>query len=286
VKLIALTTTALLVVAGSAQAAEVKVKPTASVVAATKSEKNVRFQIDIKFPIPLGLSAADCSGKVTVSTRLSKKKTAKWSGKLAAVGPDCVAKVKAKLAAAKYGKKLKFSVAYKGSKKLKPFSRSWNLKIMAPPPAPPLPPAAPPAQPPPLGEVGVHKKGRWDINANGLADNDDFEFKIEADYSVEEIFSMGSGEVQLNCESTPVQAKMIFNTGFIAKADKITVQSTQTYAPGKSMVHTFRFDWTSPISGVGEYSSTGEYNTGTEVVPEWKQCTGGFTFVLDHFEDL
>ena len=146
-KLIALAT-ALLVVAGSAQAAAVKVKPTASVVGATKSGKYVRFQIGVKFPIPAGASAADCSGKVTVSTKLSKKKTAKWSGKLAAVGPDCVATVKARLASAKYGKKLKFTVAFKGSKKLKPFSRSWKLRIVAPPPPPPLPPAAPPAPPP------------------------------------------------------------------------------------------------------------------------------------------
>lgn len=285
-KLIALTTAALLAVAGSAQAAAVKVKPTASVVGATKSEKNVRFQIDVKFPIPAGASAADCSGKVTVSTKLSKKKTAKWSGKLAAVGADCVAKVKAKLAAAKYGKKVKFSVAYKGSKKLKAFSRSWKLKIVAPAPPVPLPTAGPPA-PPPLEMAGVHNTGWWDILSND-GDNDDFQFEIKPDYSVTAITStLGNGSpgnVELQCDTTSVQASVIFDTGFMAKADMITVHSTQTYIPGKSMVHTFHFDWKTPTTGVGSYSSTGQYNVGTEEDADWEQCDGDFDFVLEHFE--
>lgn len=285
-KLIALTA-ALLIVAGSAQAAAVKVKPTASVVGATKSGKYVSFQIGVKFPIPAGASAADCSGKVSVSTKLSKKKTAKWSGKLAAVGADCVAKVKARLAAAKYGKKLKFSVAYKGSKKLKAFSRSWNLRIVAPPPVPPPPPPAAPPAPPPFGMVGVHNTGWWDIISNDPGD-DDFQFFIEPDYSVTEITSTNGdsspGEVELQCDTTSVQASVVFDTGFEAKNDIITVHSTQTYIPGKAMVHTFHFDWTSPISGVGSYSSTGQYNVGTEADPEWENCNGAFTFDLEPFE--
>jgi hypothetical protein len=285
-KLIAFATT-LFVVVGSAQAAAVKVKPSASVVGATKSGKYVRFQIGVKFPIPAGATAADCSGRVSVSTRLSKKKTAKWSGKLAAVGPDCVAKVKARLASSKHGKKLKFTVAFKGSKKLKPFSRSWNLKIVAPPPIPqPPPPAAPPA-PPPFEAAGVHNKGWWDINSNDPGD-DDFQFEIKPDYSVTEITSTlgdsSPGEVELQCDTTSVQASVIFDTGFEAKNDMITVQSTQTYEPGKSMVHTFHFDWATPTSGMGHYSSSGQYNVGTEEDPEWENCTGGFTFELDHFE--
>lgn len=278
--------TALLVVAGSAQAATVKVKPTASVVGATTSEKYVRFQIGVKFPIPAGVSPADCSGKVTISTKLSKKKTAKWSGKLAALGIECVATVKAKLASAKYGKKLKFKVVYKGSKKLKPFSRTWNLKIVAPTPPVPLPTVAPPA-PPLLEAAGVHNKGWWDINAIG-SDNDDFQFFIKPDYSVNEITStlgdFSPGKVKLQCISTSVQASAPFNTGFMAKSDIITVHSTQTFAPGKAMVHTFHFSWTSPTSGVGQYSSSGQFNVGTELDPVWENCTGGFSFVLDHFE--
>lgn len=277
----------MLVVAGSAQAAAVKVKPTASVVGATKSAKYVRFQIGVKFPIPAGSSAADCSGKVSVSTKLSKKKTAKWSGKLAAVGTDCVAKVKAKLAASKHGKKVKFSVTYKGSKKLKPFSRSWKLKIVAPPPAVPLPTVSPPA-PPPFEAAGVHNKGYWDINADDSAGNtDDFQFEIKSDYSVTEITSTTGdgvpGEVDLTCGIATVQVPMIFDTGFMAKSDIITVQSTHTWIPDKSMVHTFHFDWTTPTSGVGSYSASGQYNVGTEEDPEWENCTGGFNFVLDHF---
>lgn len=277
--------------AESAEAAAVKVKPTASVVGATKSEKYVRFQIGVKFPIPAGVSAADCSGKVIVSTRLSKKKTAKWSGKLAALGTDCVANVKARLAAAKYGKKLKFKVAFKGSKKLKPFSKSWNLKIVAPPPTPPPPPPpAPPAQPP-LSAVGVHNKGWWDINVTGpeQSENEDFQFFIKPDYSVTEITStLGGGQpgkVKLQCTSTTVmQAPVTFDTGFEAKSDIITVQSTETYAPDKAMVHTFHFDWTTPNSGVGYFSTSGQYNVGSETVPEYENCTGGFNFDLDHFE--
>ncbi|MBI5311437.1 MAG: hypothetical protein HZB14_10505 [Actinobacteria bacterium] len=283
-KLFALAT-ALLVVAGSAQAAGVTVKPTTSVESATKSGKHVRFQIVVKFPIPAGASATDCSGKVTVSTRLSKKKTAKWSGKLAALGPDCVARIKARLASAKYGKKLKFSVAFGGSTKLKSFSRSLKLKIVAPPPpTPPLPPAAPPAPPAPpaLEAVGVHNKGSWDINAIG-DDNADFEFFIKPDYSVSEITTYPSGKVQLQCESTNPQASITFNTGFMAKSDNITVQSTQNDAFFISMVHTFHFDWTSPTGGVGQYSSSGQYNVGTEESPDWENCTGGFNFELEHF---
>lgn len=273
--------------AESAEAAAVKVKPTASVVGATKSEKYVRFQIGVKFPIPAGVSAADCSGKVIVSTRLSKKKTAKWSGKLAALGTDCVANVKARLAAAKYGKKLKFKVAFKGSKKLKPFSKSWNLKIVAPPPPPPLPPAAPPA-PPPFDAVGVHNKGWWDINVSDDSDNDDFQFFINPDYSVSAITStLGGGQpgnVELQCTSATVQASVTFDTGFIAKSDIITVQSTQNDAFNDQMVHTFHFDWTSPTSGVGHYFASGQYNVGTEVDEDFQNCTGGFSFLLDHFE--
>lgn len=276
-------TTALLVVAASAQAAAVKVKPTASVAGATKSGKYVRFQIDVRFPIPAGVSAADCVGKVTVSTKLSKKKTAKWSGKLAADGPNCGAKIKAKLASTKYGKKLKFKVVFKGSKKLKPFSRSWKLRIVAPLP-PQAPPAAAPAPPTPPGleVVGVHNKGSWDINAIGLG-NDDFEFFIEPDYSVSEIWSTAGGEVQLQCETTNPQATITFNTGFTAKPDVITVQSTQTDDFFISMVHTFHFSWTSPISGVGQYSASGQYNVGTVESPDFEQCTGGFNFELEHF---
>ena len=274
--------TALLVVVGSAQAAAVKVKPTISVVSAAKSGKYVRFQIGVKFPIPAGVTAP-CSGKVTVSTKLSKKKTAKWSGKLAAVGPACVAKVKAKLASVKYGKKLKFSVAFKGSKKLKPFSSSRKLRIVAPPPTTPLPPAAPPGLPgpPPLEVVGVHNKGNWDINAIG-EDNSDFEFFIEPDYSVAEIKTHPNGKVQLQCKSTTVQSSIIFNTGFEAKSDSITVHSTQN-DDFISMVHTFHFSWTSPTSGVGHYSSSGQYNIGDEETKVWEHCTGGFNFVLEHF---
>jgi hypothetical protein len=282
-QLIALTT-ASLVVAGSAQAAAVKVKPTASVVGATKSAKHVKFQIGVKFPIPAGISATDCSGKVTVSTRVSKKKTAKWSGKLAALGTDCSAKVKGRLASTKYGKTLKFRVAFGGSKKLKPFSRTWKLRIVAPPPTPSPPPAAPPA-PPALEAVGVHNKGHWDINAIG-SDNDDFEFFIEPDYAVSEIKSTDPGspaKVKLQCDSTSPQASVTFNTGFVAKSDILTVHSTQNDAFNKSMVHTFHFSWTSPISGVGQYSASGEYNVGTELAPDWEQCTGGFSFELEHF---
>lgn len=279
--------TAMLVVTASAQAAAVKVKPTASVVAATKSGKYVRFQIGVKFPIPAGVSAADCSGKVTVSTKLSKTKTAKWSGKLAAVGTECVATVKARLASAKYGKKLKFKVAFKGSKKLKPFSRSWNLKLVAPPPVPVPPPAAPPA-PPPFETVGVHNKGWWDINVSDGSDNDDFQFFIKPDYSVTQITStlgdFSPGKVELQCTTTSVQASAPFNTGFMAKADMITVQSTQNDAFNNGMVHTFHFDWTTPTSGVGYYTASGQYLVGPEGDQEFENCTGGFSFVLDHFE--
>lgn len=272
--------TALLVMAGPAQAAPVKVKPTAAVVGAAKSGKQVRFQIDVKFPIPAGASAADCSGKVAVSTKLSKNKTAKWSGKLTALGPDCVAKVKATLASTKFGKKLKFTVAFKGNKKLKPFSRQWILKIVAPPPAPPL--DAPPA-PTPVELVGVHNKGSWDINEIGN-DNGDFEFFIKPDYSVSEITSTDlNAKIQLTCNSTNPKASMTFNTGFVAKSDTVTVSSTQNDAFNQSMVHTFHFSWTSPISGVGHYSSSGQYNVGTELAPVWEQCTGGFNFELEHF---
>lgn len=274
-------TTALLLAPASAHAAAVKVKPTASVLGATKSQKYVRFQIGIKFPIPDGASAADCSGKVTASTRLSKKKTAKWSGKLAALGPDCVATVKARLAATKHGKKLRFTIAFKGNEKLKPFRKSWLLRIIAPPPAVPPPTPSPPT--PPLVEVvGVHNKGSWDINANDNV-NDDFEFFIKPDYSVSEIFSTAGGEVQLECESTNPMAKITFDTGFVAKTDSITVQSTQNDAFNISMVHTFHFSWTSPISGVGQYSSSGQYNVGTEEVPDFENCTGAYSFELEHF---
>jgi hypothetical protein len=268
-------------VAESAQAAAVKVKPTASVIDATKSGKHVKFQIAVKFPLPTGTSAADCSGKVTVSTKLTKKKTAKWTGKLAALGPDCVAKVKARLASSKYGKKLKFTVVYKGNKKLKPFIWSGKLRIVSPPPTLPIPPAAPPA-PPAIEQVGVHNKGSWDINSLDN-DNDDFEFFIKPDYSVAEITSTSPGKVQLECQTTNPQAIITFNTGFVAKLDSITVQSTQNDAFNQSMVHTFHFSWTSPISGVGQYSSSGQYNVGTEESPVWEHCTGEYNFELEHF---
>lgn len=275
---------ALLVTAGSAQAAAVKVKPTASITAATKSSKYAKFQLGVAFPIPAGAAAADCSGKVTVSTKLSKKKTAKWTGKLAALGPDCVAKVKARLVAKNYGKKLKFTVAFKGNKKLKPFSKSWNLKIVPPPPTPsPLPVAPPP--PPPFSTVGVHNTGWWDINSND-PDDDDFQFFIKPDYSVTEITSTSPpapAYVKLQCTNSSPLASVTFDTGFSAKQDMITVQSTQTYGLDKAMVHTFHFDWKSPITGVGSYSSIGQYNVGTEDSPVYENCTGGFTFDLVPF---
>lgn len=248
---------------------------------ATKSQKHVRFTLGIQFPIPIGAAAVDCSGKVTASTKLSKTKTAKWSGKLAAVGSDCVATVKARLAAAKHGKKLRFTVAFKGNKKLKSFSRSWLLKVKAPPPPPPPPTPAQPA-PPPLEVVGVHNKGSWDINANDNI-NDDFEFFIKPDYSVAKIFSTAPGEVQLQCESTSPMAKLTFDNGFVAKSDTLTVQSTQNDDFNISMVHTFHFSWTSPISGVGQYSSSGQYNVGTAESPDFENCTGGYSFTLEHF---
>jgi hypothetical protein len=70
----------------------------------------------------------------------------------------------------------------------------------------------------------------------------------------------------------------------MAKADIITVQSTQNDAFNNGMVHTFHFDWTTSTSGVGHYTASGQYNVGTELAPEFENCTGGFSFTLDHFE--
>ncbi|MGH2959310.1 MAG: hypothetical protein ACRDKE_06875, partial [Solirubrobacterales bacterium] len=135
-----------LVFAPGANAAAVKVKPTYAVTAAAKSGKNVKFTISVTVA-----NVPKCTGKVTATHKLSKKKSVSWSARYTGDSAICTARIKGKLAVKKYGKTVKFSIKFPGNDSIKKFSATKSLKLSPPPPPPPPPPG--PGNPP-LTTVG------------------------------------------------------------------------------------------------------------------------------------
>jgi len=193
---------ALALCAPSTAGAVQKVKPTTTIEAAKKTGKHVKFTIDVSFPLPTGDTAAnDCKGKVTASFKLSAKKTIKWSASLKPSLTGCLARIKATLPAAKYGKKLNIKTTFRGNTYLSPFKATSKLTIITPPAGSGTPPAGggPVNGPTSMPNPQAHKKGHWKT-LDGTSYGNVFDFTVNDD---DTITSFNSGIFEWDCGTPP-----------------------------------------------------------------------------------
>lgn len=243
-----------------------KVKPTVTIGAAEKSGKSTTFTINVTLLIPAG-SAAVCSGKVTASYKLSPKKTAKWSGSLKE-NPLCVAAIKGKLPAAKYGKKAKFGFSFKGSKTIKAFDVSKTLTLK--PPGPPITPQpADPATPdpgvtsPPTAP-GFHAKGHWATDDPTSGPYATYSFFINSSDRSPGLQNVGNN-FKVLCGSaepyTTVFTLLHFDEEFGYVQDEF--HAGAHYAGGlNDLNYTFSGHFTSQYTGVGHFEAAGQVDIG------------------------
>lgn len=165
---------ALAVVAPVAQAEPVKTSPLVAVTYAEKGAKNVKFGFDVMLsPIP-----AKCSGTLTVSRKISKKKTVRWTGKLSVKYGNCGTTIRGKLPKSNYGKTRKFKFKFPGSKSIREFSYNLSIKL-----APPKPIALPPVIGAP-GSLGPQHPGSWIMFKKDDNTDSGWSFTLRPDYTV------------------------------------------------------------------------------------------------------
>jgi hypothetical protein len=256
-----------------------KVRAAVEIGHAEKSGKNATFTIDVTFPVPAGLTAATaCKGKVSASYKLSKKKTLKWSGSFKPNDIACLAEIKGKLPADKYGKKLKFGIDFKGSKSIKPFSVSKSLKIVAPPGPPVAPaPVTPPANTgPPVAFNPIFAYGNWATDPPTTGYSSVFQFAFASDYSMGSFQQSGSS-FRWNCTNvnypTPqlTSALVFFDTTFVVTNG--TVDGSHHYSLSNGVTNDRDVDYTLHIgfdqhlTGHGTFTANGTWTYAVENSP-------------------
>jgi hypothetical protein len=267
------------VVVTAASATPIKAKPKAVVTTAHKVGTNVVVRIHTSFVIPAGKSGAICTGTVTASTKLAPKKTVTLTGSLRAVVPNCLVKLSGKLPVAKYGKTVAFTIAFKGSSKVKPLSFVAKLKLV-PPPVPPAPPGGttPPLPPPPTGQVGVHMQGTWGTDTPTTGPDNRFIFRILADDSIPTISAFGSS-YRMSCGPPPdmISATLLnYSHPFTVLVDSAT--DTFTYVNGNTNItYNVTFTFTGPTTGTGHFSGDGTWDFLGMVGPQHRQMSQDFT---------
>jgi hypothetical protein len=245
---------ALLIVAPAASAKAVKVKPVYSVTAATKSGKNVKFTIAVTVA-----QVPKCTGKVTATHKLSKKKSVSWSARYTGDSAICTAAIHGKLPAANYRKKTKFAIKFPGNDSIKKFSVTKSLTL-TPPPAPPTPAPSPPTGNPTPIVYGPQKPGPWFMSDVDPSGEDGFTFNLQSDRKVP-AFQHLSG-MTMNCGSGHEATQVPFqwnNTFFDMGGQFGTVSSSGDRQYVTNMSYTVNFNFADAHSGTGHFAAVGNF---------------------------
>jgi hypothetical protein len=260
---------ALIVMVPSAGATAVKVAPTYSITSAAVSGKNVKFTITVTVT-----GVPKCSGKVTATYKISKKKSVSWTGRYTGDSAICTAKINGKLPKASFGKKVKFAIKFPGNDSIKKFSTSKSLTLSPPPPpAPPAPVPTPPTGPDPIPlTTGPQTLGLWSIE-EVTQNNTDFSFILSEDYIVYDISRFGGG-LSVVCPSGNVSTTFNWSKQFTmrAKTGQVSYQDT---GPNNHMTYTFDWDFSGPNTGTGHFDAVGDINIGGGT---WVTCSRSFNF--------
>jgi hypothetical protein len=240
---------ALAVFAPTAQAAATKPAPVVTVLTVKKSGKDVKFDLlgDL-IPAP-----STCTGILTASHKLSKKKTVKWKGKLKSFAGTCDTTIHAKLPVAKYDKKVKIKFAFPGNKSIKKFSSTKSLKI-----AETKTGELPPGIKVPSPVVGPQNPGTWFMFKKGDSSDIGMQFTIKPDYTVPGL-TRPSG-LPVTCtsgnKSIPFNwSKLNFAMG--AQTGVITSGDSGQYA--SNMHYTLTWSFTDAHNGTGHFAALGGY---------------------------
>lgn len=244
--------------APGASAAPVAVKPTYAVTAAAKSGKKVKFVLTVT--LPPGIPSCPKKERVTASTKLSRKKTAKWSARYTGDSAICTAAIHGKLSVAKYGKTVKFKIKFPGSKSIKKFSASKKLKLVPPPP-----PADDPGGIP--ATHGPQSPGQWYMFKAGDSSDIGMSFKINADYKVPAI-TRPSG-LPMNCTpSGIVSVPFNWENTFFGMGTQVgTVSSSGNSPYVTGMTYELTWNFANAHEGTGHFSATGTFNNSGSIEP-------------------
>jgi hypothetical protein len=125
---LAVTATAAIGTSGEAPA---KVHPKAFLVSAKSSGKSVRFVVEVTFPVLAGIDATSaCKGQVKLTEKARPHhKAPHWSAGLAPHGELCEARIKGKLPAGLFNKRVAFKISFPGNGTVGPFSAPKKLKL-------------------------------------------------------------------------------------------------------------------------------------------------------------
>jgi hypothetical protein len=265
----ALVAMAIALIAAPTAVAAQKVTPSTAVESAKKSGKYVKFTIAVSFAVPAGdTAAADCTGKVTTSTKAGHK-TVKWSGPLKAGLTGCVAHIKGKLSAAKYKKSLKFKSSFPGNANVAPFSSTKKLVLKTPPATPGgttpgggTTPSGPTTAPNPQ----AHKKGYWKTYG-GTPYNNVFPFMIQDDDTIHFFDAQGGFEWDCGDPPSPAFGGTHFQDVMTVASDQ--VNHTYHYVGNSGDPHYYVYDvnyhlilnFTGPTTGYGHLDASGTWAT-------------------------
>lgn len=117
-----------LAIAQTSVAAPRSITPVASIQSAVVSGSSVRVTLNVLLsPVD---SAADCSGRVTASVRLSRRRTVRASGRLTQTLPgSCSATIRITLPRSRNGRTVPFRLTYRGNDAIRRFNRTVRLRI-------------------------------------------------------------------------------------------------------------------------------------------------------------
>ena len=275
-------------------AAPAKVKPAFTVTSAAVSGAKVRFAVAVAFTTPAGgKPAALCSGRVVATTRLSKRRRASWQAKLLSTATGCQATVKGSLPKQRFGAKVAFAFAYKGTAKLHAFAVVKTLKLTAPapvaptnaapapaPPAPPAPPVAPAPTTPTTPIPDVHLKGSWASDDPTSGPYAQYRFTIGSDNVIQSVDDFG-GSFKWYCGPSETLASANFSFDKPLTVFNEAAGGTYTLISGNTNVtYKFDFTFTGPATGTGSFSAMGAYDYGIDGV---QSCHVAQTFTLYHY---
>jgi hypothetical protein len=234
-----------------ANAKAVKVTPTYSITSAVVSGKKVKFT----FYVALGTEVQGCSGKVTASHKLSKKKTAKWSASLKQSAVACAATIHGSLPKENFNKKTKFQIKYPGNSKIKPFSATKSLTLSPPPPTTPTPggPTTPVV-------LGPQHPGPWTMYDTDSSGYGGFTFTIQSDHLVPAITRASSLSMDCGAGGSATQVPFQWNNSFFSmggQSGKVTSSGDRPYVT--SMAYTITWSFTDAHSGTGHFSALGNF---------------------------
>ena len=233
--------------------------PTATVANATKATTKVAFRIDVAFTKPKN---ASCSGTVTATTNVTAKKKATFSGKLARVASKCVAKVPGKLPVAKFGQKVRFTIAFKGSAKIKPFTFTAKLTLTPPPPPTPPTPPGPPSTPPSTPVPQLHQKGLWGTDTPTTGPDNRFKFRIISDDTITAIMPFGSG-LTMMCGPTDTLSQTTLNYAHTFPVLLDVAKDSYHFVNGNTdLTYNVMFTFTSATGGTGHFDAIGAFDFG------------------------